>query len=322
MPPALWMKLWKADAVPQCCETAWRACLDILPVRSILHRRGVVGNPCCPRCSEVEETVHHALFSCPLVRMIWFASPLNLRFDEEGSVHDFFLSFLATADTNIAGIFLAVLYSVWQARNELLFKWKDSSIDQLLQRASSLRPSRVLLDDGPRAVQVLPSSWSRPLSGVCKMNIDASVTSSKEAGAGMVMRNNHGEVLAAATTELGPVLSPVLAEALGMRWALRLATKLGFRRIWIETDCLELYTFWNRQGGEFSHLATVVFDCRSLLPNFDVFNFTFVRRTSNGAADALARLAFHYGCMIWIEEAPSEITSITQDDVLASMAPS
>ncbi|XP_057458292.1 uncharacterized protein LOC130749012 [Lotus japonicus] len=258
--PALWTKLWKADAAPRCRETAWRACLNLLPVRSTLHRRGVALEPCCPRCPDIAETVQHALLFCPFAKLAWFASPLNLRFDEESTVHDFFCRFLAVADTTSAGTF--------------------------------------------------------------KLNFDASVKNRKEAGAGMIVRNRNGEFLAAATTELGPVLSAVLAEALGMRWALGLAAELGFRRLWLETDCLVLLNYWNRRDGGLSHLDTIVRDCRLLLSHFDVFNFTFVRRTGNCAADALAHLAFHYGCMVWIEEAPPEITSVVHNDVHASMTSS
>lgn len=237
-------------------------------------------------------------------------------------MHDFFSRFLAVADTTSAGICFTVLYSLWQARNELVFSNKDASIDQILQRASALRPSTVLQDSPPVAPRVLPSTWIRPATGTFKLNFDASVKNRKEAGAGMIVRNRNGEVLAAATTELGPVLSAVLAEALGMRWALGLAAELGFRRLWLETDCLVLLNYWNRRDGGLSHLDTIVRDCRLLLSHFDVFNFTFVRRTGNCAADALAHLAFHYGCMVWIEEAPPEITSVVQNDVHASMASS
>lgn len=68
----------------------------------------------------------------------------------------------------------------------------------------------------------------------------------------------------------------------------------------------------------FSHLETVVGDCRLLLRDFDVFEFCFVRRTGNFVADALAKLVFRLGCMVWIEETPLKVSSQIQHDVLAS----
>ncbi|XP_057440277.1 uncharacterized protein LOC130732189 [Lotus japonicus] len=253
---------------------------------------------------------------------VWFASPLGFRLHEECSVQEFFTEFLGAADCNGIGMFFSILYSVWQARNDLLFSAKQSSVDQILLRASSLRPSSNQLTAPHRHGREHVSSWRRPAAGIFKVNFDASLLQSHEAGFGFIARNKEGEVLAAATSTMGPVLSSVLAEALALRWALGLAKELGFRRIWVETDCLVLYNYWERREGGFSHLETVVKDCRLLLCSFDVFTFTFVRRTGNSVADALAKLAFRLGCLVWIEEAPLEVSSLIQDDVFASVASS
>lgn len=322
MRPALWLKLWKAEVAPRCCETAWRACLNLLPVRALLHSRGVATDPLCPRCLAALETHEHALFFCPFIKQVWFASPLGFRLHEECSVQEFFTEFLGAADCNGIGMFFSILYSVWQARNDLLFSAKQSSFDQILLRASSLRPSSNQLTAPHRHGREHVSSWRRPAAGIFKVNFDASLLQSHEAGFGFIARNKEGEVLAAATSTMGPVLSSVLAEALALRWALGLAKELGFRRIWVETDCLVLYNYWERREGGFSHLETVVKDCRLLLCSFDVFTFTFVRRTGNSVADALAKLAFRLGCLVLIEEAPLEVSSLIQDDVFASVASS
>lgn len=68
MSASLWNKLWRADAVPTCRETAWKACLGTLPVRTELHRRGVAPDPSCPWCLDAPETVEHTLLYCPRLR--------------------------------------------------------------------------------------------------------------------------------------------------------------------------------------------------------------------------------------------------------------
>lgn len=198
----------------------------------------------------------------------------------------------------------AAIYHLADRKLDLLFNEKETPFEQVLQRALSLRPSLVSSQNQPPVRHELPSSWRRPATGVCKLNFDVSVQQSKAAGMDLIVRIKDGEVLAAATVTIGPVMSPLLAEALGTRWALGRATELGFHRIWEEKDYLGLFNCWERRECGFSYLDAVVLDCRLLLLNFDVFNFSFVRRTGNGAAHALARLAFCLGCVIWIEEAP------------------
>lgn len=51
--PSSWTKLWKANAAPRCRETAWRACLDLLLVRAVLHRRGIAQDSSSPQCLDV-----------------------------------------------------------------------------------------------------------------------------------------------------------------------------------------------------------------------------------------------------------------------------
>ncbi|XP_057418610.1 uncharacterized protein LOC130712813 [Lotus japonicus] len=76
LPSACWKGLWKAPTLPRRRETAWRACLGVLPVNTILHARGLAVDPVCPRCPDEVETIEHALLCCLMARMVWFASPL------------------------------------------------------------------------------------------------------------------------------------------------------------------------------------------------------------------------------------------------------
>ncbi|XP_057425990.1 uncharacterized protein LOC130719383 [Lotus japonicus] len=317
-----WNKLWKVDAAPRCRETSWRACLELLPVRAELSRRGMELDPSCPWCVSAPESTQHSLLFCPVIKPIWFASPLGLRLDNECTVREFLAAFLPMADSYAAGWCCALLYAIWDARNELLFQRKALSLQQILKRAQLLLPSQVAVQSSTRHARELPSKWRRPAPSIFKINFDASVLASKEAGFGYIARNSRGEVLSSATSSFAPVMSALLAEALCFRWALHLSSELGFRRVSFETDCLVLYDYWRQGKGGTSHLETIVRDCRFLCSHFDVVDFCFVRRAGNGVADALAKLAFRFGTMVWIEEAPLEVSSRIQDDVVASMASS
>lgn len=158
-------------------------------------------------------------------------------------MQEFLSSFLRMADSYAAGWCCALSYSIWDARNELLFQRKALSLQQILKRAQLLLLSQVVVQSSARPARELLSKWRRPAPSIFKINFDASVIASKEAGFGYIARNSRGEVLASATSCFAPVMSALLAEALCFRWALHSSSKLGFRRVSFETDCLVLYDY-------------------------------------------------------------------------------
>lgn len=90
----------------------------------------------------------------------------------------------------------------------------------------------------PAPVLVLPARWTKPASGTIKCNFDASFHENGPSGMGMVARNCNGDVMAAACSFPISTISPLLAEAMSLRWTMQLAIDLGFRRIFLETYCL------------------------------------------------------------------------------------
>ncbi|XP_057432375.1 uncharacterized protein LOC130725139 [Lotus japonicus] len=251
-----------------------------------------------------------------MVQPIWFASSLGFRLAHECRVHEFVSDFMQVADMSSLGAFLTLLYAIWMARNGLCFKEKASTLEQILTHAASLTPLPPL--EGPMVPQVhRPNTWSRPHPGTFKINFDAAMAPTGDAGFGLVARNSRGEVLAAACSSHGPAASSLLAEGLSFRWALGLAMDLGFRRVVFETDCLLLYEAWKHRGG-CSILDSLILDCRRLSSGFDAFDFNFIRRTGNSVADALAKRSFILGVWVWIEEIPQDFYGLVQSDVMAS----
>ncbi|KAI4889535.1 hypothetical protein NFI96_032032 [Prochilodus magdalenae] len=53
-------------------DLSWMAAHEILPVRAVMHSRGMASNPMCPRpgCGE-PETVRHVLWECSVARDLW-----------------------------------------------------------------------------------------------------------------------------------------------------------------------------------------------------------------------------------------------------------
>ena len=64
----LWKKIWHLKIPSKIRIFAWRACMNGLPTRLNLSRRGVNINPMCPICDQEMETTTHALIQCELAK--------------------------------------------------------------------------------------------------------------------------------------------------------------------------------------------------------------------------------------------------------------
>lgn len=142
-------------------------------------------------------------------------------------MHVFISNFMQVADLETLGVFLSLLSAISSTRNELLFCSVAPSMERILRHAASMRPlAEVQIPVAPQPS--CNTTWSRPPQGTFKIYFDAAVANLGDAGFGFIDRNYHGEVLAATCGARGPVLSPVVAEALSMRWALGLASRSWF----------------------------------------------------------------------------------------------
>lgn len=89
--------------------------------------------------------------------------------------------------------------------------------------------------------------------------------------------------------------SAVMAEASALRWVMSLAIKLGLMRIWLETDCLQIFQRWKRHLDEGSYLSSIIHDFFFLLcSSFDFVDLCFVRRSGNMVANVFARTTSSY----------------------------
>ncbi|XP_057452977.1 uncharacterized protein LOC130744833 [Lotus japonicus] len=313
----LWRRLWASPALPRCKEVAWRAVRNFLPMRGELVKRGMQLDPCCPFCETEVETCGHLFLKCPAVERVWFASDLAIRTESFSSVHALMVAVLEEDDVDFIAAVQQLMYVTWEARNSMVFNGRKLDVGDVLRRSSMLKP----WDDGIHIPQSLtasrPANWKRPEEGIVKINFDASVKN-EIGGLGMVARGTHGAILGAAALYPVSVISPLLGEACGFRWALKLATEFGFRSVCFETDYLQLFEWWKKGSIGLSYLDTIVRECRLFTSAFSYFQFTFVRRSGNLVADFLARNASNFPNSVWVEEVPHDVDHLVINDALAS----
>jgi len=67
--PYLW--IWKIDTLPKIQIFLWQICYQALPVRLLLHSRGIHIDPTCPLCCQTSKSLSHLFLSCPVTSKVW-----------------------------------------------------------------------------------------------------------------------------------------------------------------------------------------------------------------------------------------------------------
>ncbi|XP_066511883.1 uncharacterized protein [Hoplias malabaricus] len=132
-------------------DLSWMAAHEILPVRAVMHSRGMAKNPICPRpgCGE-PETVRHALWECSVARDLWAltgplqflclpageAQPLVYRVAVNGVGQG--IDKLSAAEFNKLWLTLnGVKAALWTSRNLLVGKRVTVSLQALAAMVTS-----------------------------------------------------------------------------------------------------------------------------------------------------------------------------------------
>ncbi|KAK9749366.1 hypothetical protein RND81_02G121000 [Saponaria officinalis] len=121
----LWGRLWKTHAPPKIRNFMWRLCKKAVPVMVILAKRGVVGDPRCPRCGEETETIEHTVLRCHEAAKLWKISPLRIDVSNE-QIHDFRWwiedRWSITNDDTWWALFMCISWEIWKAWNKWVFE--------------------------------------------------------------------------------------------------------------------------------------------------------------------------------------------------------
>lgn len=87
---SLWKKIWRLKAPPKVLHLVWMALVQCLRTLSMLYAKYVPVNVCCPIYNGKEETILHALVTCPFATQCCIAGGQVLQ----GIVTEDFLRWL------------------------------------------------------------------------------------------------------------------------------------------------------------------------------------------------------------------------------------
>lgn len=135
-----------------------------------------------------------------------------------------------------------------------------------------------------------PIFWSMPRGSSLKLNIDgSSLGNPGSSGAGVVLRNQWGEVLSACAHFLGNHTN-IFAETQALLLGLRLCVRMGCGSVLVETDSTVVLHYTQCQDLWPWRLFSELTEIALLLTSYD-FHLQHVFWEGNTVADALAKLA-------------------------------
>ena len=124
-----------------------------------------------------------------------------------------------------------------------------------------------------------------------KINVDGAINSlAGVGGAGGVARSDSA-FLGAWSKSYEGVSDPLIMEALSLRDCVRFAQLRGFRKVTIETDCLEVVNLWHSREASRSVIAPLLDEIGELSFSFSVFIIQHVIRSANFPAHLCAKFA-------------------------------
>ncbi|KAL0015374.1 hypothetical protein SO802_002443 [Lithocarpus litseifolius] len=216
--------------------------------------------------------------------------------------------------------FSVLAWFIWCRKNKSHFKEPCLSPEKLFEAAA-----KALAEFQVKKAESLPKQnpaiqkWHPPQTDTYKINYDGAVfTKSNEAGIGVVVRNEKGEVMASLAEKIGmPVGGVEVIEAMAARKAILLAVELGFHQCIIEGDSEIVFKALTEGVSNHSSFGHIIKDCKSIMASLRSCSFSHVRRQGNGVAHALAKRAKNsYPLLVWMEAVPPDISFLVHIGVI------
>ncbi|KAL2938556.1 hypothetical protein RDABS01_022005 [Bienertia sinuspersici] len=157
--------------------------------------------------------------------------------------------------------------------------------------------------------------WKPPPHGWIKVNTNAHMKGENDASVGVVLRDENGDLIAAGV-KLTKAFDVEMAEAEAIRYGMRLAKRLGYERIILESDALSSVQaiMANRSGR--SPIYCIYEEITVEKSFFESFNINHVRRSGNTLAHCVARWSIN-DCIeyVWWGAFPQSFNILAEMDM-------
>lgn len=137
-----WTYLWKLNIPPRVKVFLWRASRNCLPTRTKLQCRGVQCPNLCVTCNNDLETTWHTFIMCPKASACWNCQGLGEAVANAMLNSDSFSGWcfmvLRSITKEQGELFALTLWSLWRARNNLLWENIDTPVMTICCRAGTM----------------------------------------------------------------------------------------------------------------------------------------------------------------------------------------
>ncbi|XP_075655096.1 uncharacterized protein LOC142625299 [Castanea sativa] len=150
-----------------------------------------------------------------------------------------------------------------------------------------------------------------------KINFDGAVFNDlNEAGVGVVVRNERGDVKAALSEKIAMPSSVEVVEMLVAKRASIFAKELGFRNVRFEGDAEGVVRSIREEDSSNAIVGHLVKDFKSIAGLFQTYSVSHVRWQGNSVAHALAREArMSFPLRVWLEDVPPFVLNFVSKDL-------
>ncbi|XP_056852263.1 uncharacterized protein LOC130501385 [Raphanus sativus] len=286
----------------------WAILNKAISLGANLQRRGLATGMNCTRCQE-QETEMHCFFTCHFAMEVWKLIPLHrtVHLAVGATFKDAIVSFRKHICLPPSGISLNILpwilWEIWTSRNALIFEGRRYSPEETALKGIKLAKEWSTSQAEFTKKGILPSEkqvWHAPRppssSDNTKTTCKTDAAWSKEkllAGLGWIFSGSTLRTPITGSAVEASVKSPLVAEAVAIRAALCMATNLEITSIEVLSDNQTLVRAISgiTQAKE---IIGIVKDIRSIASEFASSSFSFIPRSQNSTADALAKEALRF----------------------------
>jgi ribonuclease HI len=238
-------------------------------------------------------------------------------------MHDWITNILATRDKDCIEQITAIIYNLWNARNQLVFQERQLPQEEISKRAltqlheyqklsASKLASRRVHANGAGSHD---TSWSPPPRDSLKINVDAHRSGDGRWFSGLVLRRSDGSVVGAATHEHTSSDEPAFGEAMGLNDAISMAENLRLSRVIFEMDSLIVVNAVKKEATIRRNGGKIAQRCVNFLKQNPNSSIRWTRRDNNRAAHELANWAVRQPNYNWINSTPSCILPHIHNDM-------
>lgn len=279
----------------------------------------------CPLCNVCEETTLHCLVYCSFAQGCLEGIGVANNTDNPTTFAGWLEMIMGQHTNSMIPKIAMLLWSVWKARNMVIWQDTYQHVDEVLRTARSTLDQWI----EAQAKNFVPSIgnlhtmdgkelWTKPSQQTIKINLDAALFDSDNmVGYGLCARDHTGRLIDARAVCQRGRTSAVLAEALAFKEALSWIKSKQWHNVLIETDCLKVVQALRSSLTFTSPLGLVIADCKQLMQGIANAAFCFIKRSANRVAHCLARQSIFLSDRSFTEaNAPSEVMYLCMSDLL------